>query len=183
LLGFIAQHTGVCIAGTNTVDANLLWPVIHRHGLGQEHHCAFRGTIYRGTGPSSQAPAGGCIDDAPATCLYHDRDHLPRHQENRLYIHRHHPIPIFLAEFNHRSAADDSGVIEQNMNAAKFAQSSFHDALAVGGPGHISVLKNSAASIVDNLASNGLPHRIVQVDYGNRRAFAGEKQSGCAAYA
>jgi hypothetical protein len=65
------------------------------------------------------------------------------------------------------------------MNSAEFAHSSFYDALAVRGLGHIHVLKESVAPAFNDLPGNRLSG-LVDVGYGNRGTFAGEQQ-GCGA--
>jgi hypothetical protein len=103
---------------------------------------------------------------------------LPRHQENRLHIHGHYPIPIFLAQFYHRSAAHDSGVVEEHVNAAELSQGSFDDAVAVSSLGGICVLEESVGPASGNFPGESLSGWI-DVHDGNCSAFAGEQEGRC----
>jgi hypothetical protein len=103
---------------------------------------------------------------------------LPRHQENRLYIHRHYPIPIFLAEFDHRRAAYDSGIVEEHVNAAELSQGSFHDAVAISRLGGICVLEESVGPASDDLLGDVFS-ALVDVGDGNCGAFAAEQDGRC----
>ena len=69
------------------------------------------------------------------------RNRLARHQKNGLYIYRHHPVPVGFAEFHHRSPANDSGIVEQDVDAAEFTDGALGDTPAVGGAGDVAGLE------------------------------------------
>ncbi len=60
-----------------------------------------------------------------------------RHQEHGFYVYIHYPIPIFFAELGYRRAANDPGIVEQNMNGAEFVSSVFDYTVAVRRPANV----------------------------------------------
>ena len=79
------------------------------------------------------------------------------HQKNGFYVHRHHPVPVGFAEFDDRGAANDAGVVEQDVDAAKFADRALDDALAVGGAGDVAGFEDGAAAVACDLGGDGVP--------------------------
>jgi hypothetical protein len=104
---------------------------------------------------------------------------LARHQENRLYIHCHSAIPVFLAQFEDRSASHDSGVVEEHVDSAKFSHGSFDCVLAIGGTGNINVLEDGSTALPNNFLSYSFSG-LIDVGNSNRGAFASEEQGRCA---
>jgi len=60
------------------------------------------------------------------------------------------------------------------VNLAQLSESSFHDALAVGGSGDIGALEDCATSASNNFFSDG-PSGSIDVRDDNRGAFTGEQ--------
>src|SRR6185437_6099163 len=96
-------------------------------------------------------------------------------QEDGLDVHFHHSVPVRLAQIEHRCAADDAGIVEQNVNSVAFLGHGSHHALAIGRAGHIGGQEESLASVLHDLFGDLFARLFVHVYSGHFGGFPGEQ--------
>src|SRR4029077_17623954 len=107
----------------------------------------------------------------------HDRDDFAAHQKNCLHIYRHHPVPVRFAQFDHRSATDNAGIVEQDVECAKLSDGALEDAPAVLYASDIAGFEDGVPALMRDFGSNVLAVSFIYVHHYNRRAFAGKQKS------
>ena len=84
-------------------------------------------------------------------------------QECRLDIDRHHTIPVLLRCLHHSGAQDHTGVVEEDVQTAQFADGLLNSTLAVGSQAYIAAHKDGPASLVDDGVGNTLTAGVIDV--------------------
>src|SRR5581483_7530959 len=89
------------------------------------------------------------------------------------------PVPVDLAEFGHGCAADDAGIIEQDMNGAEFALHTAAYSVSIGGAGDIGRFEDGLAAGASDFVCD---RSTVGVDVGDSDGCAvlREQKRGCA---
>ncbi len=178
MLRFVAQHRRIGVAGTDAVDPDLIGAVVDRHRLGQQHHGALGGAVGRGTPAAGQTPARGGVDDRAAAGLGHHRDRLLRHQEDRLDVHRHQPVPFLFGRFEQVGTPDDARVVDQDVETAERGHGPLDRAAAIVRAAHVARDEERAPTRSRDGSGDGLAARLVYVHHGHRRARLGEDVGG-----
>ena len=87
---------------------------------GNAHHRAFGRGIRRHTDPALERQHRGDVNDLPAAAL---GDKVLRrrlgHEKYALDVEVHHVVPVLFAERQRVLAADQAGIVDQNINMAK----------------------------------------------------------------
>ena len=121
------------IAGSNRIDIDAMGREFVAHQPGQTHHGALSGSIGRNANAALEREQRGDVDDLASAPLF---DHLfgcgLAQEEDRALVDLDDFVPVPLAEFQQRRAADDAGVVQEDINAAQFLDGGVNNALHTG---------------------------------------------------
>ena len=112
-------HVGEDEAGGDHIGAHAFWTEFGCDGLGQADHTCLRGGIVALAGIAMDAYDGADVDDRPAALPeHHGRDGVDE-VERALEVDRQDGIPLGLAHAEHEAVFGDSGVIDEDVDAAE----------------------------------------------------------------
>ena len=124
----------------------------------------------------------GQIYDPAIALLYHLSGHGFHAQEGALQIGLHHLIKVALLHGEHQSVPGDSGVVYQNIDAAKALNGGFHQFLHLGAVRHIAAqivhLCPQSAAGLGRLLGGGLISGETEYKVGSA---GGQLQADCPA--
>lgn len=113
----------------------------------------------------------GEIDDAATTALLHAWDAAPGSQKEPAQIDGDDPIPFVVTGVHQQLIAGNSGVVDQDIDAAECANGLVDQPVHVGCEGNIAVDKSGIPASCGHHLSNLCSARIV--DVGNRDVCTG----------
>ena len=175
------EDIGVDEAGADRVHADAILRQIGGRDLAEMQHTGLRDRIGRRRIARAERRDACGVDDAGALAALHVRRGVADAHRDRFEDEIHRPVPAFGGDLvDRRAVAARGGIVEDDVDAARFRRGGVHQRLDIGGPGDI------AAHEVDlavRLFGKRLSARLVDVGGEDMRAFAREFQNRCLAYA
>src|SRR5258708_4119033 len=98
------------------------------HEARDPHHRALRSSIGRHANASLKGEQGSDVDYlSSATLFYHPTGNRLTEEEHRALVDLNDVIPILLTGFEERRAANDSSVIDKNVDSPELTHGCFYD--------------------------------------------------------
>ena len=121
--GVVAERLRVVrghVAGRDGVDVDAERRELVGHGAGQAEQTALRGGVRGHANAALERQHRRDVDDPSATLPLHDRAcKLAAEREYGAEVHLDHGVPILIAVVEDRRAADDPGVVDEDVRAAE----------------------------------------------------------------
>ena len=106
------------LAGTDRVDAYLVWGIIPREVLGERCDCRFGNIIGDMIGSRVKTPLRSSVDNCPASRLDHVWNDRPAQIEHRIQVDGEAGMPIILRKCEQIATTIDAGIVGQDVHAA-----------------------------------------------------------------
>src|SRR6185437_9350136 len=172
------EHWRLHIAGTDTVNADVLPAVIDGHCLGQENDTAFGRAVGHRFVSANQSPAGTVVNDDAATLRNHERQGEFRHQEGTFQIDVDLQIPFFFRAVDRVMCIENTGVVNENIQATEVTDGLVDCVLALRADANVSWHEDAIASAASNCADYLTSPLLIAPGDGNSGPFTREKKGG-----
>lgn len=152
------RHLGFEEAGQNAVDTDIPCTVFLGETFGEADEPGFGSGVVGLARGAGEGGDGADLDDVTTPLLGHSSDRSLRTEEGPLETNVHHVVEVVLGHFEDRLVADDSRVVDEEINAFELSEPGFH----LGGVRDIEL---GSSRVVDDPTAREelLRHRSCQI--------------------